>query len=182
MLTATPRLRSFLYRPWLLALMAALLSAAILLAGSFGLAMHQARQDERAQMNAQGERFLVRLEQLFGQLRAGLDQLEAQSLRGCSPEMIGQLRQVNSRYRFIYEAAYVSESQFCSSWTRQSLIGKPRPPDIRGPTYDYWLNTSTQPDDNLASLMLGRGEFRVSTSRGHLTDVVDLPAGGSLVV
>jgi sensor c-di-GMP phosphodiesterase-like protein len=30
--------------------------------------------------------------------------------------------------------------------------------------------------------MLGRGPFRVSTSRGHLTDVVDLPAGGSLLV
>src|SRR3954464_1379501 len=113
MFTAT-QLRSFLYRPWLLALLATLLSAAVLLAGSFGLAMHQARQDERAQMNAQGERFLVRLEQLFGQLRAGLDQLEAQPLRGCSPEMVEQLRQVNSRYRFIYEVAYISESQVCS--------------------------------------------------------------------
>src|SRR5690606_29803930 len=58
----------------------------------------------------------------------------------------------------------------------------PREPDIRGPTYDYWLNTSAQPDDNLAALMMGRGDFRVTTSRGHLTDVVDLPAGGSLLV
>jgi hypothetical protein len=30
--------------------------------------------------------------------------------------------------------------------------------------------------------MLGRGNFLVSTSRGHLTDVVDLPPGGSLLV
>jgi sensor c-di-GMP phosphodiesterase-like protein len=182
MFTASPQLRSVLYRPSLLALLAALVSAVVLLAGSFGLAMHQAKQEESAQMNAQGERFLVRLEQLFDQLRAGLDQLEAQPLRGCSPEMVEQLRQVNSRYRFIYEVAYVSEAQTCSSWTRESMIGKPRAPDIRGPIYDYWLNTSTQPDDNLASLMLGRGDFRVSTSRGHLTDVVDLPTGGSLVV
>ncbi|MNQ70797.1 putative membrane protein YjcC [compost metagenome] len=57
-----------------------------------------------------------------------------------------------------------------------------RAPDIQGPTYSYWLNTTTQPNDNLAALMLGRGNFRVSTSRGHLTDVVDLPANGSLLV
>lgn len=182
MFTFPSPLRSILYRPSLLALLAALLSAALLLAASFGLAMHQARQEESAQMNAQGERFLVRLEQLFNQLRAGLDQLEAQPLRGCSPAMSVQLRQVNSGNRFVYEAAYVDDTQFCSSWARQSMIGKPRTPDIRGPTYDYWLNTSTQPDDNLAALMLGRGDFRVSTSRGHLTDVVDLPPGGSLVV
>lgn len=184
MFTAPSQLRSVLYRPSLLALLAMLLSVVMLLAGSFGLAMHQARQEESAQMNAQGERFLVRLEQLFNQLRAGLDQLEAQPLRGCSPQMIEQLRQVNSRYRFIYEAAYVGAPPSCSSWTlqRRSMIGEPRAPDIRGPIYDYWLNTSTQPDDNLASLVLGRGDFRVSTSRGHLTDVVDLPPGASLVV
>jgi sensor c-di-GMP phosphodiesterase-like protein len=182
MLMATDPLRSLFYRPWLLAVLAAVLSAALLLAGSFGWAVHQARQQESAQMNAQGERFLARLEQLFGQLRTGLDQLEAQPLRDCSPEMVDRLREVNARFRFIYEAAFVTRDHVCSSWTRQSMIGKLRAPDIRGPTYDYWLNTSTQPDDNLASLMLGRGDFRVSTSRGHLTDVVDLPPGGSLVV
>lgn len=182
MLIATTHLRSIFYRPFLLASLAALLSAIVLLAGSFGLAMHQARQQESAQMNAQGERFLVRLEQLFGQLRTGLDQLEAQPLRGCSPEMVGQLRDVNARYRFIYEAVFLTDTTLCSSWTRESMIGRVRVPDIRGPTYDYWLNTSTQPDDNLASLVLGRGDFRVSTSRGHLTDVVDLPPGGSLIV
>ncbi|SQF93488.1 cyclic diguanylate phosphodiesterase [Paucimonas lemoignei] len=170
------------YRPWLMALLAALLSAAVLLAGSFALAVHQARQTESEQMKAQGERFLVRLEQLFGQLRVGLDQLETQPLRRCSPEMVDRLRQVIASYRFIYEAAFVGDSQLCSSWLPTSNLGQSRPADIRGPTYDYWLNTSAQPDDNLAALVLGRGGFRVSTSRGHLTDVVDLPVGGSLLV
>ncbi|MDB5981429.1 MAG: yjcC [Pseudomonas sp.] len=170
------------YRPWLLALLAALLTAALLLSGSFGLAMHQAKLDESEQMNAQGERFLARLEQLFNQLREGLDQLEAQPLRTCSPQMLEVLRQVTISYRFIYRAAFIGAAQPCSSWSQQVELNRPRTPDIRGPTYDYWLNTSAQPDDNLAALMLGRGDFRVSTSRGHLTDVVDLPPGGSLLV
>jgi sensor c-di-GMP phosphodiesterase-like protein len=182
MRNAPTSFRLVLYRPWLIALLAALLSSAVLLAGSFGLAVHQARQNESEQMNAQGERFLVRLEQLFGQLRTGLDQLQAQPLRHCSPEMIDRLRQVTSSYRFIYEAAFVGDSKVCSSSTRDSDLGQTREPDVRGPTYDYWLNTSAQPDDNLAALVLGVGGFRVSTSRGHLTDVVDLPSGGSLLV
>jgi sensor c-di-GMP phosphodiesterase-like protein len=165
-----------------MALLAALISAAVLLAGSFGLAVYQARQNESEQMNAQGERFLVRLEQLFGQLRTGLDQLQAQPLRHCSPELIDRLRQVTSSHRFIYEAAFVGDTRICSSWSRESNLGEARQPDIRGPTYDYWLNTAAQPDDNLAALVLGYGGFRVSTSRGHLTDVVDLPSGGSLLV
>ncbi|CAM3301947.1 cyclic diguanylate phosphodiesterase [Pseudomonas floridensis] len=179
---ASTRLRAVLSRPWLLALLAALLSAAVLLTGSFGLALQQARQTESQQMNAQGERFLIRLEQLFSQLRTGLDQLEHQPLRRCSPEMVGRLREVISGNRFIYEAAYVGDARSCSSWPRKRLLNETRAPDIRGPTYDYWLNTSAQPDDNLAALVLGRGDFRVSTSRGHLTDVVDLPPGGSLLV
>ncbi|GFM54573.1 cyclic diguanylate phosphodiesterase [Pseudomonas cichorii] len=182
MLIAQTRFRIHFSHPWLLALLAALLSAAVFLFGSFGLAMHQARQNESLQMNAQGERFLVRLEQLFGQLRAGLDQLEQQPLRRCSPEMVGRLREVISSNRFIYEAAYVGDARTCSSWPRPRVLRELREPDIRGPTYDYWLNTSTQPDDNLAALVMGRGDFRVSTSRGHLTDVVDLPSGGSLLV
>ncbi|MDB6049115.1 MAG: cyclic diguanylate phosphodiesterase [Pseudomonas sp.] len=169
-------------RPWLLALLAATLSAVLLFGCSLGLTLHQARQDESAQMNAQGERFLLRLEQLFGQLREGLDQLEAQPLRTCSLQMLDTLRQVSVSYRFIYEAAFVGDGRTCSSWPKRTELSRPRAPDIRGPTYDYWLNTSAQPDDNLAALMLGRGDFRVSTSRGHLTDVVDLPTGGSLLV
>ncbi|MCI8208708.1 diguanylate phosphodiesterase [Pseudomonas sp. S25] len=179
--TATPFRLTF-YRPWLMALLAALISAAVLLAGSFALAVHQARQNESEQMNAQGGRFLVRMEQLFGQLRTGLDQLEAQPLRRCSPEMVERLRQVTSSYRFIYEAAFVGDIRGCSSGARDIALPQFREPDIRGPTYDYWLNTAAQPDDNLASLVLGLGGFRVSTSRGHLTDVVDLPSGGSLLV
>ncbi|MFS2156503.1 EAL domain-containing protein [Pseudomonas sp. Pseusp122] len=175
-------LRILLCRPLPLALSAALLSAVLLLCGSAGLAVHQARQNESEQMNAQGQRFLIRLEQLFAQLRAGLDQLEAQPLRQCTPPLVERLRQVIFSYRFIYEAAYVGGDQACSSWSRPSMLAQSRAPDIRGPTYDYWLNTSAQPDDNLAALVLGRGDFRVSTSRGHLTDVVDLPAEGSLLV
>ena len=152
------RSRLNLSSPWLLALLATLLSAAVLLCGSFGLAVHQARQNETLQMNAQGERFLARLEQLFGQLRAGLDQLEQQPLRRCSPEMVSRLREVISGNRFIYEAAYVGDARACSSWSRKKTIDDRRSPDIRGPTYDYWLNTSAQPDDNLAALVLGRGD------------------------
>ncbi|MET0126886.1 MAG: CSS-motif domain-containing protein, partial [Pseudomonas caspiana] len=151
---ATP-FRMTLFRPWLMALLAALLSAAVLLAGSFALAVHQARQNESEQMSAQGGRFLVRMEQLFGQLRAGLDQLDAQPLRRCGPQMVDRLRQVTSSYRFIYEAAFVGDLTVCTSSSRPSHLGQPREPDIRGPTYDYWLNTSAQPDDNLAALVLG---------------------------
>ncbi|MCE4054575.1 EAL domain-containing protein [Pseudomonas sp. Au-Pse12] len=175
-------LRTWFYRPWSLAIVAAALSAVVLLLGSVGLAMHQVQQRESEQMNAQGQRFLERLEQLFGQLREGLDVLEAQPLRECDAELITTLQQVSYSYRFIYEAAYMDATQSCSSWPRQNLLPALRPPDIRGPTYSYWLNTSTQPNENLAALMLGRGNFRVATSRGHLTDVVDLPADGSLMV
>lgn len=179
---ARQTLRTWFHRPWLLATLAAVLSAAVLLLGSAGVAMHQVQQRESQQMNAQGQRFLERLEQLFGQLREGLDVLEAQPLRECNAELIAALQQVSYSYRFIYEAAYMDATQTCSNWPRQNLLPSPRAPDIRGPTYSYWLNTSTQPNENLAALMLGRGNFRVATSRGHLTDVVDLPAGGSLMV
>ncbi|BAQ71788.1 MULTISPECIES: EAL domain-containing protein [Pseudomonas] len=175
-------LRTWFHRPWLLATLAAALSAALLVLGSAGVAMHQVQQRESEQMNAQGKRFLERLEQLFGQLREGLDELEAQPLRECSAELISALQQVSFNYRFIYEAAYMDATQSCSNSPRQSLMPSLRAPDIRGPTYSYWLNTSAQPNENLAALMLGRGDFRVATSRGHLTDVVDLPAGGSLMV
>ncbi|MDR0279337.1 MAG: EAL domain-containing protein [Paucimonas sp.] len=175
-------LRGLLYRPWLLATLAASASAILLLLGSLGVAMHQVQVNESEQMNARGERFLERLEQIFGQLREGVDQLEAQSIRGCSFEMISALQQVAFNNRFVYEAAYRDDQQACSSRLGDRTFESLPPPDIRGPTYSYWLNTSTEPDDNRAALILGRGPFRVSTSRGHLTDVVDLPAGGSLLV
>ncbi|MGE8099189.1 EAL domain-containing protein [Pseudomonas fluorescens] len=182
MAAASETLRSWFYRPWFLAMLAAALSAALLLAGSLGVALRQVQQRESEQMNAQGERFLERLEQLFGQLREGLDDLEAQSLRSCDTDMIATLQQVSFNYRFVYEAAYIDSTQFCSSRPRQDGLSVIRPPDIKGPTYSYWLNTSTEPDEDRAALMLGRGNFRVATSRGHLTDMVDLTPGSSLLV
>jgi sensor c-di-GMP phosphodiesterase-like protein len=179
---ARETLHSWLHRPWFLAMIAAALSATLLLLGSLGVALHQVQQRESKQMNAQGERFLERLEQLFGQLREGLDELEAQPLRGCNVEMVTKLQQVSFSYRFVYEAAYIDAIQSCSNRPHQDTLSAVRPPDIKGPTYSYWLNTSTEPDENRAALMLGRGNFRVATSRGHLTDMVDLPPGSSLLV
>ncbi|MGE7356726.1 EAL domain-containing protein, partial [Pseudomonas qingdaonensis] len=58
---ALATLRRLLYRPWLLATLAATASATLLLLASLGVAMHQVQQRESAQMNAKGERFLERL-------------------------------------------------------------------------------------------------------------------------
>ena len=69
-------LRQFFYRPWMLAALAAIASAALLLTASIAIALQQMKQSESEQMNAQGERFLERLEQVFGQLREGVDLLE----------------------------------------------------------------------------------------------------------
>lgn len=175
-------LRHVFYRPWLLASLAAMASAGLLLFASVGVSLQQARERESEQMNARGERFLERLEQVFGQLREGIDQLQAQPLRGCDAQMSTALQEVGLSYRFIYEAAYVDGSVTCSNRIDERMVHPLRAPDIEGPTYSYWLNTTTEPDDNLAALMLGHGRFLVSTSRGHLADVVDLPPGGSLLV
>ena len=184
MAAARETLRSWFYRPWFLAILAAALSATLLMAGSLFVAMHQVEQNESEEMNAQGERFLARMEQMFGQLRESLDDLEAQPLRVCDTDMIATLQQVSFNYRFVYEAAYIDSdsSRLCSNRPRQEGLSLLRPPDIRGPTYSYWLNTTTEPDENRAALMLGRGNFRVATSRGHLTDMVDLSPGSSLLV
>ncbi|KAB0499237.1 MULTISPECIES: EAL domain-containing protein [Pseudomonas] len=179
---ARERLHSWFYRPWFLAMLATALSATLLTVGSLFVAMNQVEHNESQEMNAQGERFLVRLEQLFGQLRESLDDLQAQPLRGCDDEMIATLQQVSFNYRFVYEAAYMDTSRTCSNRPRQEGVSLIRPPDIKGPTYSYWLNTTTEPDENRAALMLGRGNFRVATSRGHLTDMVDLSPGSSLLV
>ncbi len=182
MTAARDMLRSWFYRPWFLAMLAAVLSASLLLAGSYFVAIQQVEQNESQEMNAQSERFLARLEQLFGQLRESLDDLEAQPLRTCNDEMIATLQQVSFNYRFVYEAAYMDAERICSNRPRQEGLSLTRPPDIKGPTYSYWLNTTTEPDENRAALMLGRGNFRVATSRGHLTDMVDLSPGSSLLV
>ena len=179
---ARETLHSWLHRPLFLAMLAAALSTVLLLAGSLFVTMQQIQQRESDQMNAQGERFLQRLEQLFGQLRESLDDLQNQPLRHCDDDMIATLQQTSFNYRFVYEAAYIDSRGVCSNRPRQSGLSVTRPPDIRGPTYSYWLNTTTEPDENRAALMLGRGNFRVATSRGHLSDMVDLPVGGSLLV
>lgn len=182
MTAAQDALRSWFYRPWFLGMITAALSATVLLALSLFMALHHVEQNESQEMNAQGERFLARLEQLFGQLRESLDDLEAQPIRGCNEEMIATLQQVTFNYRFVYEAAYMDASSVCSNRPRQEKLSLIREPDIQGPTYSYWLNTTTEPDENRAALMLGRGNFRVATSRGHLTDMVDLTPGSSLLV
>ncbi|KIF64045.1 sensor c-di-GMP phosphodiesterase-like protein [Pseudomonas sp. LAIL14HWK12:I2] len=182
MVATRETLRSWFYRPWFLAMIAAVLSASLLITGGLFVAVRQVEQSESQEMNAQGERFLARLEQLFGQLRESLDDLEAQPLRSCDDEMIATLQQVTFNYRFVYEAAYMDATRICSNRPRQEGLSVIRPPDIKGPTYSYWLNTTTEPDENRAALMLGRGNFRVATSRGHLTDMVDLLPGSSLLV
>lgn len=182
MLLATAALRSHLGRPWIPATLTAIVVALLLSAGSYLLVKHSLEQSESEQMNARGERFLDRLEQIFGQLREGVDQLAAQPSRQCDAPMLAALNQVGFDYRFVFEAAFVDGNQSCSSRPGRVTADLDRPPDIQGPTYKYWLNTSAEPNDNLAALMLGRGNFRVSTSRGHLTDVVDLSDNGSLLV
>ncbi|WP_426237113.1 EAL domain-containing protein [Pseudomonas sp. TWP3-2] len=182
MVATRETLRSWFYRPWFLAMIAAVLSASLLITGGLFVAMRQVEQSESREMNAQGERFLARLEQLFGQLRESLDDLEAQPLRSCDDDMIATLQQVTFNYRFVYEAAYMDAARICSNRPRQEGLTVVRAPDIKGPTYSYWLNTTTEPDENRAALMLGRGNFRVATSRGHLTDMVDLSPGSSLLV
>lgn len=176
------RLRHVLRRPWFLAMLACIASAVILFTATFGLVIHQLHQGESEQMKASAERFFKRLEQVFNQLREGVDRLDAQPLRGCNAAMITELQRTSFDYRFIYEAVFIDRKHLCSSRPKSDTASLSREPDIRGSTYTYWLNTTTEPNDNLAALMLGRGDFRVSTSRGHLADVVDLPLGASLLV
>lgn len=82
--TFIKRVRNRLYRPWSLAIVATLLSASFLLALSVPVVMQQVHQRERERMSVDGERLLERLEQLFTQLRRGLDDLNKQPLRECS--------------------------------------------------------------------------------------------------
>ncbi|BBP80463.1 hypothetical protein PHLH8_01050 [Pseudomonas sp. Pc102] len=147
------RWRRTLYQPLPVAILAGLLSACLFVLASLWLAAQQAQRAEQEQMKVQGERFLQRLEQVFGQLHEALDKLEAQPLRGCDMAMVETLRQINFRYRFIYEAAFIGGGQRCSSWPRQNSFGPERPADIVGQRQSYWLNSTDQPDDNLAALL-----------------------------
>ena len=175
-------LRRLLFRPWPAALLATCLG--LLLFGMLGLwlANRQAQSAEAERLQVQGQRFLLRIEQIFGQLGDALDELEQQPLRGCDLAMVETLRRVTFQYRFVYEAAFIGGDQRCSSSPRRSSLGPERPPDLEGERQRYWLNTAAQPDDDLAALVVGRGYFRLSTSRGHLADMVELPPGGSLMI
>lgn len=53
MAVARETLRSWFYRPWFLATLAAALSATLLMTASLFLAMHQVEQRESQEMNAQ---------------------------------------------------------------------------------------------------------------------------------
>jgi hypothetical protein len=61
---------------WFLAMIAAVFSVALLIAGGMFVAMRQIEQNESQEMNTQGERFLAR--PTVRQLRESLDDLEAQ--------------------------------------------------------------------------------------------------------
>ncbi|HSC83819.1 MAG TPA: EAL domain-containing protein [Pseudomonas sp.] len=176
------QLRRTLYRPWPMTLLAILFSGVLLGLAGLWLANQQAQQAEGERLQLLGQRFLQRIEQIFGQLQQALDQLEQQPLRGCDLAMVEVLRQVTFNHRFIYEAAFIGGNQRCSSSPKRSSFGPERPADFAGKHQSYWLNTSAQPDDDLAALVVQRGYFRLSTARGHLADVVDLPPGGSLLL
>lgn len=176
------RLRRTLYHPWPMAMLAFLLAASLFGLAAFWMANSQAQRAESERFREQGQRFLQRIEQIFGQLDEALDRLEQQPLRGCDMAMVEALRQITFSHRFVYEAAFIGGNQRCSSSPRRSSLGPERPADIDGARQRYWLNTSAQPDDDLAALVVGRGYFRLSTSRGHLADMVELPPGGSLLL
>ncbi|MEK1905843.1 MAG: EAL domain-containing protein [Pseudomonas sp.] len=175
-------LRRALYRPWPMALLAFLFGALLFGLGGLWLANYQAQQAESERLQNLGQRFLQRIEQIFGQLQQALDKLEQQPLRGCDLAMVETLRQITFSHRFVYEAAFIGGNQRCSSSPKRSSFGPERPADIQGERQSYWLNTSAQPNDDLAALVVQRGYFRLSTARGHLADVVELPPGGSLLL
>jgi len=163
-------------------LLAASLSAVVLAGASVLLILHLFKQAEVAQVAISGERYRVRLEQVLGQLRQAVDRLQAQPLRTCTVPMRKALEQVGHDYRFVFDAALIEGEAVCSNRLGAEQVDFTRAPDVSGPLYRYWLDTSAEPDNDLATLMLGRDDFRVSTSRGHLSDVIDLPPGGSLLV
>ncbi|MDD0844950.1 EAL domain-containing protein [Pseudomonas sp. Gutcm_11s] len=178
----SPSLRRLIFRPWPAALLVGCLGLALFGAAGLWLANRQAEQAEAERLQTQGQRFLERIEQIFGQLGRALDELEQQPLRGCDMAMVETLRRVVFQHRFVYEAAFIGGDQRCSSSPRRSSFGPERPADLEGERQRYWLNTTAQPDDDLAALVVGRGYFRLSTSRGHLADMVELPPGGSLLI
>ena len=57
MTAARETLRSWFYRPWFLAMLAAVLSATLMMAGSYFVAIHQVEQNESWEMNARANAF-----------------------------------------------------------------------------------------------------------------------------
>jgi len=171
------RLYRSVYRPWPMALLATLASACLLTLLGLGVALSQAREAQRADLESRGERFLLRFEQVLGQLRQGLATLELQPLRRCDPGLVESLQRVSFEHRFIHEASFVADGQRCSSRPPHAAPEPARPADFHSQSLDYWLNATNAPDEDPAALMLAHGPFRVSSSRGHLLDAVD-PSDG----
>jgi len=116
-----------LYRPWPMALLMALAGAFLLAFLGLGLALSQAQEAQREDLENRGERLLLRLEQILGQLRQGLAGLELQPLRHCDPALVENLRQVSFEHRFIHEASFAADGQLCSSRPRHAPAEPARP-------------------------------------------------------
>lgn len=163
-----------------MAALATLLSLLLLVLGSLGLALMQAREAEREALDARGERFLQRIEQVFGQLRQALDRLERQPLRQCDRAMQELLAQISFDHRFVQEAAFIDGDQHCSSRLQRPSSPPRRAADVQAPPHRYWLDTAAEPKGDLAALVLARGPFHVFAARAHLLDMVDLSDGADL--
>ncbi|GAB3379443.1 EAL domain-containing protein [Azotobacter armeniacus] len=171
------QLRRAIYRPWPMALLTTLAGALLLALLGPGLALSQAREAQREDLESRGERLLLRLEQVIGQLRQGLATLELQPLRHCDPALVESLLQVSFDHRFIHEASLAADGQRCSSRLHHAALEPARPADFHSQGLDYWLTVANTPDEDPATLIVARGPFRVSSSRGHLLDAVD-PSDG----
>ncbi|QQE88975.1 EAL domain-containing protein [Azotobacter chroococcum] len=166
-----------LYRPWPMALLMALAGAFLLAFLGLGLALSQAQEAQREDLENRGERLLLRLEQILGQLRQGLAGLELQPLRHCDPALVENLRQVSFEHRFIHEASFAADGQLCSSRPRHAPAEPARPADFHSRGLDYWLTATHTADEDPAPLMVAQASFRVSSFRGHLLDALD-PSDG----
>lgn len=168
------------HHPWRMAVLASTLSLLLLIPGSLGLALVQAREAERQALAARSERFLLRVEQVFGQLRQVLERLEQQPLRKCDPAMQALLAQIDIEHRFVQEVIFTEGKNRCSSRPQQRSPQPRRAADVQLPPYRYWLDTAHEPEGDRAALVLARGPFHVFTSRAHLRDMIDLSDGSSL--
>jgi len=167
------RLYRLVYRPWPMALLTTLTGTILLALLGLGVALSQAREAQQQDLENRGERLILRLEQVFGQLRHGLAMLELQPLRRCGPALVEHLRQASFEHRFIHEASFVGNGQRCSSRPRHSAPAPVGRVGFRGSSQDYWLSTGEAP----ATLTIAQGPFRASTALDNLLDAVDLSDG-----